>query len=228
MGDVAKEGRTVLFVSHNMGAINSLCLRAILLEQGRIVLNGESSAVIEHYLESNSDTEKDGEITFPESESDAYFNRVAVVDVARGVTSIVDVRKPFYVLLEYTLKRPISDLEVSFSVFNSTGTKVFACLKSADRNDARLDKPGKYQSMIEIPAFFLAPGFYTVTIGLHQANVRFLDTHRHVIKFRVVETGSHVQRFSGDDMGVVLVDFPWQTTRQDGDADGRSSENNTS
>src|SRR5208337_353945 len=53
MGDVAKEGRTVLFVSHNMGAISTLCKRVILIESGRIVSDGESVQVVSDYLHQN-------------------------------------------------------------------------------------------------------------------------------------------------------------------------------
>ena len=51
MGDVAKEGRTVLFVSHNMGAITNLCRRAILIEKGRIVAEGATNEVVDRYLQ---------------------------------------------------------------------------------------------------------------------------------------------------------------------------------
>ena len=57
MGDVAKEGRTVLFVSHNMPAIQSLCNRSILLESGRVAQDGQTSEVVSHYL--NSDFQAD-------------------------------------------------------------------------------------------------------------------------------------------------------------------------
>ena len=57
MGDVAREGRTVLFVSHNMGAINALCPKTVLLEQGSIVLIGDSSRVTETYLARQSSTQ---------------------------------------------------------------------------------------------------------------------------------------------------------------------------
>ena len=54
MGDVAGEGRTVLFVSHNMGAIRSLCERTILMGEGTLLEDGESGTIIEKYLENNN------------------------------------------------------------------------------------------------------------------------------------------------------------------------------
>src|SRR6266498_4730135 len=55
MGDVAKEGRTVLFVSHNMGAVASLCGRGVMLYEGRVLVSGDATSVITAYLQGNKD-----------------------------------------------------------------------------------------------------------------------------------------------------------------------------
>jgi len=216
MQDVAGHGRTVLFVSHNMGAIASLCSWSILLNAGRVLSTGLPDAVVSQYLRSVVGT-SGGEAKLEKTVSDAYFVRIAILDNSYQPTQSVQVTSSFKMRFEYQVVKPIAALEVSFSLFDRHGSKVFYSGLSKDEKARSLDfEPGHYVADVDVPANFLAPGMYSVSSGLHQPNTRLFDRRDHVIGFSVLENGSSDYRYSGQDIGSILVQFDWTVERRDG------------
>ncbi len=213
MGDVAKEGRTVLFVSHNMGAVVSLCRRCFLLDSGQIMLTGSSDEVVSNYLSTKSSIR---EMSVREVASDAYFTLVAVLDAKGEPTEVVQCTSGFAIRFEYDVIRPIAGLEVSFSLFDRYGSKIFYSGLSKSKNGSNLDhEPGHYVATVNIPERFLAPGIYTITAGLHRPNVEVFDRRDNVIGFSVVESGSEDYRYAGHNIGSILVCFDWSREKVD-------------
>jgi lipopolysaccharide transport system ATP-binding protein len=209
MGDVAREGRTVLLVSHNMGAVTALCPTSIWLAEGHVVEIGRSADLVSRYFSYHADS--CGSVTFEPKDSTAYFTRISILDEHAEPTNTLQVESPFIVRLEYVSRDVVAGLEVSFSVWNQHGAKVFYCARSL--SEGNVNDPGVYRSNVKIPGMFLAPGSYTITAGLHIPNVAMFDYLDHRIAFRMEETGSPFYSYLGSDIGSVLVDFPWQTER---------------
>lgn len=200
-----------------MGAIANLCPRAMLLNRGQVILTGPSHEVISRYLSSIAGYCK-GEVFLEESNSDVYFIRIAILDAHGQPTQTIPVTSPLVLLLEYDVKKRVSNLEVSFSLFDRNGSKVFYSGLSKSRNDAmplQDHEPGHYVATVEIPAEFLAPGTYTITVGLHQPNVFLFDRRDHILQFSVVETGSSDYMYAGQDIGSILVQLNWTIERRD-------------
>ncbi len=210
MGQVAQEGRTVLFVSHNMGAITSLCPKAIWLDKGCIVKIDKASDIVSSYIADTNDTS--GEVRFAPKESKAFFTSVSVLDGDGRCANAISVQSAFTIRLEYAIQKAIESLEISFSVWKAAGSKVFYCPRSMSESNPL--EPGNYHSDIHIPAFFLAPGTYNLTAGLHIPKIRLYDSIKHEINFNIIETGSPHYALKGQDIGLVLVNFPWQTYRK--------------
>jgi lipopolysaccharide transport system ATP-binding protein len=216
MGEVAHEGRTVLFVSHNMGAITNLCHRGLLLDVGKVVTTGSPKEVVSQYL--NSVVGCSGsEIELTKILSDAYFVRIAILDADDQPTQNVQVTSSFKIRLEYQVIKPIADLEVDFTLFDRHNSKLFYSGSSKDKKVKSLDHGvGHYVADVEVPANFLAPGMYSITAGLHRPNIQLYDRRDHVIGFSVLETGSVDYRYAGQDIGSILVNFDWIIERSDG------------
>src|SRR5438094_568575 len=100
MGDVANEGRTVLFVSHNMAAVSRLCERVFWLDEGRLIMEGEPDQVAYEYLTRGSAVEGearfDGGLANPGIEEFKVLG-VRLVNDAGEISSVLDVRKQFFV-----------------------------------------------------------------------------------------------------------------------------------
>ncbi len=209
MGDVAREGRTVLLVSHNMGAVTALCPTSIWLAEGHVARIGPSREIVPEYLSYYAET--CGAVSFEPKDSSAYFTAMCILDEHEEPTNALQVDFPFIIRLEYTAHDAIDGLEVSFTVWNQHGQKVFYCPRSI--SEGHVSEPGVYRSDVRIPGMFLAPGTYTITAGLHIPNVKMYDYIDHRVAFRVEETGSPLYAFLGTDVGSVLVNFQWRTER---------------
>jgi lipopolysaccharide transport system ATP-binding protein len=214
MGDVAKEGRTVLFVSHNMGAITNLCESSIFLDSGQIIFTGSASEVVSKYLDHVTER-GGGEVFLEKTFSPAFFKKIAILNCNNDKpTETVELTSGFKIYLEYDVLRPIIGLEVSFSLFDKHGSLIFYSAISKSPNFINRDhQPGHYIAEAYIPPDFLAPGIYTLTIGLDQPNIYLFDLRDNVIGFSVVDSGSREYLYAGQEIGSILVNFEWRTKR---------------
>ena len=212
MEDVSGEGRTVLFVSHNMSTVNSLCQKAIWLIDGQIHMEGGSETITGKYLTYGS--EQSGDICVSEDDQSFElfrFRRLTLTNSCGQIVSSFDVRKPISIRLEYELSQPINSLEVSLRVQNASGIPVFTTNRSPYLSADIA--AGNHVSLIEIPALSLVPNMYTITVAAHIPNVEILSMHESLMSFVIEETGSNMAAYQGTSFGVVLVDYPWREAK---------------
>ena len=184
MQDVSKgQGRTVLFVSHNMESIKMLCTRAILLQNGKVINNGLTEEVINYYLES-SDAELTGsEIRLPDKPEKHYKILGFGILNGEGIKSdFLDRTKPFQIFIDYILRKKSVDLNVHFGVVTSrpengvsNNTTVLQWSEKHYRkykyNDEEVSRePGEYRVVVNIPGYILNSGKYLLCANLVYPN----------------------------------------------------------
>ncbi len=192
MSDVAtREGRTVLFVSHNMGAITRLCGKTLLLDGGCLEMCAGTDAVISHYL--SSDTVSDGERVWEKGLSNPGINEFAfkavrIINSENKVSSYLDVRFPFSIEMEYAVKRPVLSFQMAISVTTVEGSVVFQSFDCDKNESARVKKPGSYISRCRIPGNFLNSGQYLVVIYADIRNEKILGMCENALDFTIQNT----------------------------------------
>ena len=156
MGDVASEGRTILFVSHNMSVVSRLCDKGMWLDNGKVAAQGPMEDVVRQYL--GSDAGGEARYQAPDLESApgndvARLRGVRVLDhLGRNVSS-VDARSPIFVEIEHSVlqRKP---LRVGFRLVSAEGTILFTSHDTDDESAYGRDrKPGTYVSRCEIPSW---------------------------------------------------------------------------
>jgi lipopolysaccharide transport system ATP-binding protein len=210
MQEVSKnDGRTVLFVSHNMGAISNLCTSGILMENGMVKLSGKTEDVISAYLDRG--TESGTEIEFNDEKHDAYFRRLSIsASSDQKIRGEIDVRFPFSINFEFHVKNYVKGMSLAFSVYSRSGSKIF--YSSSRIDDLAKDSGnmnGMHKASAEIPGMFLAPGDYFVNASIQIENVQLFDFRENALSFSIVESGTHLSKFKGKDIGLVLTDLKW-------------------
>ncbi|WP_347159313.1 polysaccharide ABC transporter ATP-binding protein [Pontibacter chitinilyticus] len=194
-------GRTVLFVSHSMAAINKLCTSCVLLDKGTVNFIGATDEAVARYLASPN--RQTAMATFPASLSEAYYESFSVIPGDSDLPNHeVDVRASFKIKCKYIIKKNFPGLTVSFSVFNSNGSKVFYCPHTNDRS-------GEFEAEVTIPGMFLVPGRYYISAGIHIPNIQMFDLKEEALGFEIVETGSKHSNLAGRDIGSVIVNYDW-------------------
>jgi len=160
MQDVSAAGRTVLFVSHNMTAIQTLCNKGVLLKKGKVELDGPIEEVIEHYLENQVDFLTKFECFLPEEAPGNEYVRIKRAEIklpgddGTGIT----VETPFDIEFEFWNLRKYS-LHLSLALWNMKGECIFNV-----GSVSTASKEGIYRSRCHIPANLLNDDKYFVQI----------------------------------------------------------------
>lgn len=166
MGEVAQEGRTILFVSHNMAAIERLCSKAIVVEDGRIAYEGEPRAAIQHYL-SHAGTTAGKELQAPErrpGRGRVRFSRVRACLDGRE-RSVVPTGAKLEIGLDYRISAadPILTVRIKVSFCTVSGELAFVCLNSICGEDfERIPSPAG-TIWVEVPSLPLNQGIYRIS-----------------------------------------------------------------
>lgn len=168
MRNAASEGRTVVFVSHSMPAIRTLCDRALLLEDGRIVADGPVDQVVRRYLDAGSGSEGliSEETPRLTGTGEALIRRVRLVDATREPIGQVFFGQRFRVQILLRANRPIDDLAAEVGFSTPDGIRV-ATLTSLDRGaDPISVGKGWWELEVEVNLTF-QPGEYSLDVALH-------------------------------------------------------------
>lgn len=189
MEHVAGEGRTVIFVSHNMRAVMQLCDRVILLEHGRIVREGPPEQVVDAYLRQSLHQYQSGTCQLP-SLPDAPFQvqRIQLV-AADGQPGLVIPRsQPFAIELEGEVRIPNRRLIIAVDVKTFDDLTLFRTHSfEQDQSYGILQQPGPFRLRCEIPAELLPAGKYNVGLVLAERSVREFLRHKQVLQFEVYQ-----------------------------------------
>ncbi|MCX5699127.1 MAG: polysaccharide ABC transporter ATP-binding protein [Candidatus Omnitrophica bacterium] len=196
MGDLTKEGRTLLFVSHNIPTLRALCSRAILLDRGKLLASGETAAIISQYLSDRHETANAAVEFIPRPGANVFFTRAWITDDQGDLSTDVDVLKPFMIGLEFQVLILTTNTEITVVLENSLGVKVlFTSLSDGNNKEFVELKPGLYKTSVWLKENFLVPDVYSVRIAAHYPGTLNIDTRENVLRFNVVETGSTMLRY---------------------------------
>lgn len=216
MEDVANEGRTVIFVSHQMASVNQLCHQIVWLNKGQIFHQGKTSDILSQYLAQGSSDEPIVIVEEQDSQNvkELFFTQVSLINHEGKPSTELDVRFPFSIRLNYEITEPIVGVEMAIRIKTSEGASIFTTVYSDCSDTSKMNKtPGSYTASVQIPELFLMPGHYTISFAAFQfeRNFHLLQNHDNVIRFTVCETGSKIAKYNDHrNIGVVLVEFPWK------------------
>ena len=192
MAGVAKEGRTVLFVSHNMPAITRLCERAILLDDGRLLQDGVSHQVVKAYLNAGVVSIASREWQNPEKAPCGEVARLWAVRVRTEngqCADTIDIRKPIGLEMEFEVLKPGYALMPSFHLYNEENAHVFSTVEQDPAWRRRHRPPGHYRSTAWIPGNFLAEGSLFIDAGLTTLEPLILQFfERQAVAFQVIDS----------------------------------------
>ena len=221
MENVASEGRTVLFVSHNMLALQNLCTRAVLLTSGKIAAEGDTEAVITRYLGARGEVAEVSWDTPDGAPGDERARLKAVRVVSRGeVTGEVEYSSEFRVEVDYWNFEPNGRRLISVHVFDAKGTLVLTSgnVPSASRSPdpwyGRAYPSGVFRTTCTFPAYLLNEGVHNLSVYLNSGFVKDTIAHlRDALSFVVKDEGIMDREFTGEWLGVVRPHLDWKTVQ---------------
>ena len=176
MRDVSKDaGRTVLFVSHAMGSIRSLCTEVLWLEKGRIRMMGAPADVINSYLESASDVEESGDLSTLKRIWPGHGETLAVSAVHVNGGEPVLHGEPLTLSVHFKLSRPAGDLAFEIGLNSLDGIRVLTLDSNLDGTHRSFSGPHEGVITVRVPELNLQLGKYSVDVSVRSGEQIGLD-----------------------------------------------------
>jgi lipopolysaccharide transport system ATP-binding protein len=215
MGEVAKEGRTVIFVSHNMAAVQSLCQRAIWLNSGQVTEDGSAGQVVSKYLKHSisalAEQVWDDINTAPGNEW-IRLRRVAVVPENGHPSEPITVRTPFRLEFEYWNLRPNTRLNVSPHIFNEQGIIAFNPVPYLEPQwHGRPFPAGLFKSVCYVPGDLMNDGMHRVQVLFVKDESLVIYKEDDLLVFDVRDSVDTRGGYHGHWAGAVRPNLKWVT-----------------
>ena len=192
MQEVGKAGRTVLFVSHNMGAIKALCNRGVYLQDGQVECTGNVNTAVSSYLFSNLMQQKP-EIVFENNFlKSAQILSISVIDEMKLLANKHPYDFPFYVNINIGIYSAIANGYIAIHIIDNDMQTILFSRKFAGDNEYESPwEPGIYEYLVKIPAPLLIPGNYWISVHIASSSPSELfDVADIVCPFELVDSGS--------------------------------------
>lgn len=203
MGEVAQSGRTVIFVSHNMAAVERLCSKVIVLENGQVIGNGPPRAMISNYLREGS-----GEIYVARSRTGhPQVLSAKICDVNGNPLNEPVCAEPFLIRLHFVLPEDAPGTRLGIGVLSADGAHLFTS-NTMDVNLRIPTKSGEYEADVLIPANSLLADSFHLTFCLWNESEVF-DLQEPAFSFSVDPGGSLLYQEFSQRKGSVHIDCDW-------------------
>ncbi|MBU2025308.1 ABC transporter ATP-binding protein [Patescibacteria group bacterium] len=188
-----KSGRTVLFVSHDLGAVVRLCNKCILLEKGRVIASGSPKDVVEKYTPTQTKSSIEGIIFKQKKDLSKKVNlrKIFINPQKSNRSSIFSYDKDLVIRLIYEINEPIKDCHVWIEIQNTGGEAIFLTVDTDLRPELKRErKKGMYKTDLKIPKNWLNSGEYGLTAGIERVYFHRKETFDRIDTggFRIIDS----------------------------------------
>jgi lipopolysaccharide transport system ATP-binding protein len=205
MHDVSKgEGRTVLFVSHNMTSIKALCKRGVILKNGLLVDDGPVDTIVTHYLRGDNEVDNYKCWEIPEIKGGEFeLLEIGVRRKGGDFSDVMRMDQDIEIVIKYRLKKPIENFWITMHMKNEQGNKIFS-FGGGGRCYDKHHEAGEYLQICTIPADFLNWGSYAIDfVAIKQdPNINLMVVENDVVSFvvsnKIVAIGDYMGKEPGD------------------------------
>jgi lipopolysaccharide transport system ATP-binding protein len=215
MGEVAKEGRTVLFVSHHMGAVRTLCDSVVLLRGGCSVAHGDPGEIIARYLDVSGEMEAPElvweDLALAPGSEELKARALRVRDESGRIANEIPDDEEIRVEIEYEVLQRIWNAQVGFQLLSADGNIVLESYQGDRDGEVGIQEPGRYRWVCRIPGMFLNSGQYFVKLWGYVPDVKWLFPHEAMVPFSVTQL-KHLGADRGKRPGVIRTRLDWEDT----------------
>ena len=212
---VAKEGRTVLLVSHNLGAVTQLCQRALWFNNGHLEFDGNAldavSAYSSHWRHTNHAWERMAEQN-GDSNKEILLSSVRLSQNGDGSNGVFRFDLPLTVEIQYKLQKSSADARIVLRVVSELGTIIFT---SSDQDSPDVSRSGtrtegRYVSVCKIPGKLLRPGMFSLTVGTRQYGT-WVEQNENLVIFEISSVGNPLPQR----LGIISPVLDWDVHKLD-------------
>ncbi len=203
MEDVAKnQGRTVLFVSHNMTLISQLCKTGLVLSNGKLVFSGTASEAIKTYTRINEKS-----FTYSPNQKNKIIQSARIIEIQEHMSS-----HPVGYIITFELDIQTSEVQIGFDILLKHYGSIFAFASSAYFSEEKIGQNTR-KVICSLGPINLSIGTYTIDIRVCIPGVRWIETHENIFEFDVHKQLGSTTGFALDahrQLGYVILPQTWQ------------------
>lgn len=216
MGEVAKGGRTVLFVSHNLGAVRSLCLRAIVLQTGSVAVDSAVENAIIEYLHFDK-TEYSGKVDWKNGRFPRIDGlRLCSIELNSNrneIKSVFNTSEIIKIKILYELEKPITNLRINLKLKTTLGDIVFLSYEDSSVREGTTHASGLHCATCTIPPHLLNTILYRVEVGFDIPGYKVLYPGKEYLEFQVIDITDDYRYSKRAHVGVVRPRLDWHIER---------------
>lgn len=209
MQDVSRgEGRTVLFVSHNMGAVKNLCKRGVLLENGMIKYVGDIEKTIDKYLICY-DCNAKCKMWPVNKEKEISITKIQICVNNQNENHCIDVIDTIKIVIEYYVREDLRNSNLSLSLFKDGDVLFYTWDIDSSSEIAICRKKGYHRTEITFPSI-LNYGNYDISIDAGSPKIAIFDQHQHCLQFQISNVQTDIVHKSFTRGGKLKLDLEWK------------------
>jgi lipopolysaccharide transport system ATP-binding protein len=213
MEGVASQGRTILFVSHNLPSIQSLCTRAILLDHGKLTAVGAPHTIIQQYLGGGHfEAQRQWPASKRPKNAVAEIASIAIRDQQNAIASNPTTDQPVSIAIDYIVNQPDVALGLTVLLYNERHELVLSSINNHEPQwYGRSMSRGSYRTICTIPGHLLNDGGYSVSIILFGRNFADAHTVEECVGFTVIDGPGVRGDYFGEFKGAIRPLLDWKT-----------------
>lgn len=206
MRDIASgRGKTILFVSHNLGSMSQLCNQCIILREGTLTTKCGVDLAIRQYLKNDATAA----VQFPEAlNTPVTFVSAWLTDQSGNISDSFAYHEEIRINFLVDANAAIPSVEVALRVSTSDGTIAFTTQRSEFVREQLMG--GRSHFQVSVPSKFLTPGSYNIDFASYIHNQQMFDRRESAVTFVVNETGTPFSQYDGQNYGIVFCPCNWQ------------------
>jgi lipopolysaccharide transport system ATP-binding protein len=207
MEDVSRnDGRTILFVSHNMGVVSQLCNKGFLLNKGRIVATGKATEIIDKYVAAS---ETGSSAVYETAGSDKPNQFLKIFTSGPDGTPRTDFafNENLGIHLEFKCDFNVQNQQVGIGLNDKYNNRIFTLLKPV--NEFKKSN-GVYSGTVVLPSEIIAPNFYSFVFAIWTQTGEVFDLVENACKVRIHDNGTELAGYEGIEFGSVILKPTWQ------------------
>lgn len=211
MEDVGKEGRTVIFVSHNMGAINQLCRDAIWLDKGQLMVHQNTESVVSQYLTKNA---HEGQFLSVDGIANMGVDEfkllsISIKNIQGDITSYIDFRQQFNIEFQYQISQYLPYCRVGFLLTTTDGIILFESYDTDVNNIKTRRQPGNYVIKCRVPGKLLKPGQYILNFNAGIPSIKNLLSLEGILKLNIEDMSGDSLSLNVKRKGIIFPALEW-------------------
>ena len=209
MDEVSKSGRTVLFVSHNLGSLAQICRKGLLLDKGKILSQGDINETIRTYLDF-ARNDKQFKLVEPDARKKMQITEAFITNKNGLVTGTLPHDEEFFLEFKVRIERLVKGAIYCIALLNQYKERVFSEYRPVE--EFQPQGAQEIHMRYEIPKNFIAPNGYSFLLEIFIPPGEFVDKLLDVCPFSVVDTGSELSKYKN--YGYVQIKSNWQMIKE--------------